>query len=228
MQETSFDSKLAMQAYKELFSDDFQKRDIRVRYSAKFKGLNANVKYSKSFIEFSLSRDWLEFSNDLKKGVFQHLFIKMNPKKEYNKTFSLDLYEKFLANLEKYAKVHSIDSELEESFERINKVYFEGLMEKPNLVWGQKSFRKLGHFEYYTNTVVISSIFKGVPELTDYIMYHELLHKKHGGKKTKSGRTIHHSTAFRKEEALFEDKNAEKKLNNFLRRKKFLGIFRSD
>jgi len=228
MQATNTDSALAKEAYAELFLGEFEQRKIIVKYSGKFKGLNANVKYSSSFIEFSLSRDWMEFSDDLRKGVLQHLFIKMNPKKEYKKTFSLDLYYKFLENLEKYAKVHSVDGELEESYSRINTEYFDGMMEKPNLVWGQKSFRKLGHFEYYTNTVVMSSIFRGHPELTDYIMYHELLHKKHGGKPTKSGRTIHHSTAFRKEEALFKDKDAEKKLNSFLRKKKFLGLLRLD
>lgn len=219
---------LAREALLELFPGIVENRKIIVRFSGKFKSMNANVRYSPSFIEFSLSKNWFEFSDDLRKGVFQHLFIKMFPGKHYVKTFSLDIYYKFLKNLERYAKVEELDPELEESYNRINAVYFEGMIEKPNLVWGQRSFRKLGHFEYYTNTIVISTVFKGYPELTDYIMYHELLHKKHGSKPTKTGRIIHHSSEFKKDEAKFLDKDAEKKLKFFLRKKKLFGLLSFD
>lgn len=225
MSASNTDDVLAREALNELFPGMIENRKIVVRYSSKFKSMNANVRYSSIIIEFSLSRKWIEFSDDLRKGLFQHLFIKMFNLRDYEKTFSLDLYHKFLNNLEKYAKVDSVDKELEESYERINSAYFNGNIEKPNLKWGRRSFRKLGHFEYYTNTVLISLVFKGHPELTDYIMYHELLHKKHGGKATKTGRMIHHSSEFKKDEAKFLDKDAEKKLKFFLRKKKIFGLF---
>lgn len=216
---------LAQEAFYELYSGYEESRRIELSYSAKFKSFNANVKYTQDYILFNLSKDWLEFSDDLKKGLIQHLFIKIFPKRKHNLTLELDLYLKFMDNVGKYAKVEHDDDELSESFNRINSSYFEEFMEKPNLKWGQDAFRKLGHYEYASNTVVISSVFRGEPEYLDYIMHHELLHKKHGNKVTKSGRSIHHSKAFREDEAKYRDKLAEKKLTKFLRRKKIRNVF---
>ncbi len=216
---------LAKTAFNEIYPDLIEEREFIITYSGKFKSLNANVKYNRYKIHFSLSKDWLEYSEEIRKGLIQSLLIKVF-KHKYTKTLELDLYEKFLNNLGKYAKVEKTDPLLEESFERINKKYFFGMMEKPNLVWGQDAFRKLGHYEYASNTILISNIFKNESELLDYIMYHELLHKKHGNKTTKSGRTIHHSKAFREDEKKYHDKDAEKKLNSYIRKIKIRQVFR--
>ncbi|MCF7866363.1 hypothetical protein K9M18_02940, partial [Candidatus Woesearchaeota archaeon] len=168
------------EAYKELFPNYPEIRNIEINYSGKFKSLNANVKYDINRIIFSLSKDWMEYSDDLRKGLIQHLFLKVYPRRRYNKPLALDLYEKFTENLGKYTKVEESDSELVESFDRMNYEYFDGEMEIPNLRWGGKAFTKLGHYEYASNLVVISDIFRNEKELLDYIMYHELLHKKHG------------------------------------------------
>jgi hypothetical protein len=139
----------------------------------------------------------------------------------------MDLYEKFISNLGKYAHIEDeTDNELVESFNRLNKEYFDDLLERPNLIWGQDSFRKLGHYEYATNTIMISNIFKGEPELTDSIMYHEMLHKKQGRRITKTGRSVHHDAKFKKEEALFKDKDAEQKIKAFIKRKRLRNVFR--
>ena len=216
---------LAEQAFKELYLDQYEDREFIITYSGKFKKLNANVKYNQAKIHFSLSKDWLEYSEDIRKGLIQNLLIKVF-KHEYTKTLELDLYEKFLNNLGRYAKVDNNDPILEESYNRINKKYFSDSMDKPNLVWGQDAFRKLGHYEYASNTILVSSIFKKEPELLDYIMYHELLHKKHGNKTTKQGRTMHHTRAFREDERKFSDKDAEKKLNNFIKKTRMRNVFR--
>jgi len=212
---------LAEKAYYGLFPDKLEDRTFEVSYSGKFKDFNANVKYTASYIKFSLSREWLEFSEDLRIGLIQHLLVRVFSRRKYEKTFELDLYLKFMDNVGKYTKVEHDDYELSESYERINAIYFDGFMEKPNLKWGQDAFSKLGHYEYASNTVVISNIFKDEPEQLDYIMHHELLHKKHGNKVTKTGRNIHHSREFKRDEAKYHDKDAEKNLNKFLRRKKF-------
>jgi hypothetical protein len=211
---------LAEEAFQELFPGKAEEREFKISYSAKFKPLNANVKYTSNYIHFYLSRDWQEFSDDLKKGLIQHLLLKIFSKYEYEKTMELDLYKKFVSNLGRYAKVDKTDPELEESFNRVNKEYLDGEMDKPNLVWGADAFRKLGHYEYATNTVLISNVFRGEQELLDYIMYHELLHKKHGHKNT-GKRTIHHTNAFKEEEAKYKAKDIEKKLKSFLRKKRF-------
>lgn len=219
-------SEFAREALRELFPEKKDEREIIIKFSGKFRGFNANVKYSPRQIVFSLGRDWLELSDELKKGVIQHLFVKIFREKNFRKTIEMDLYDKFISNLGRYAHIDEADSELEESFQRVNKEYFEGIIEPPNLVWGQDSVRKLGHYEYATNTIMISSIFKGEPEFTDYIMYHEMLHKKQGRKITHMGRSIHHDSKFKEEEAKFKDKSMERKLKDFVKRKRLKGIFR--
>jgi len=215
---------IARQAYEELYPNHPEDRIFEIKYSSKFKSLNANVRYNATKIMFSLSRDWLEFSDDLKKGLLQHLLTKMFRRK-FTKTRELDLYEKFIANLGKYTKVNSVDDELEESFNRVNNTYFNDMMERPNLEWGQDSFHKLGHYEYASNLIVVSNIFKGQLELLDFIMYHELLHKKHGYKTTQTGRAIHHSREFKEEEKKFAIKDIEKKLSWFVRKKRIMRNF---
>lgn len=219
-------SVFAKEALSELFPDKKEEREIKIKFSGKFKGFNANVKYNQRQIIFSMSRDWLELSDDMKKGIIQHLLVKVFKEKNFRKTMEMDLYEKFVSNLGKYAHVDDSDDELVQSFEKINKEYFEDMLEKPNLIWGQDSVRKLGHYEYATNTIMISNIFRGEPEFIDYIMYHEMLHKKQGRKVTHMGGSIHHDSKFKEEEAKFKDKDMERKLKDFVKRKRLRGIFK--
>ena len=45
-------------------------------------------------------------------------------------------------------------------------------MQTPNLVWGKNSFRKLGSYEYGSDTITISKIFlESDKSLLDYVMY---------------------------------------------------------
>ena len=95
---------------------------------------------------------------------------------------------------------------LEQVFDRVNSSYFSGQVKKPNLVWSKRlTHRKFGHYQWDTDTVMISSTLDraGIPELVlDYVMYHELLHKKLGAKRTKHTRTAH-TREFRQREAEF-------------------------
>ncbi len=211
-------------AFKELYPYKEEKRVMSINYNNRFKSLNSNVKYDNHKIVFSLSKDWLEYSEELRKGLVQSLMVKIHPY-EYEETMAIDLYKKFISNLNRYAKRDKTDPILEEAFKSINKEYFEDLMEQPNLVWGKKAFYKLGHYEHQTDTVLISEIFKEEKELLDYILFHELLHKKHGIKFSKTGRHMHHTKAFRDEEKKFKDKNIEKKLKWFLRKHKLKNAF---
>ncbi|MCF7872440.1 hypothetical protein K9L97_05395 [Candidatus Woesearchaeota archaeon] len=212
-------------AYKGIFPTYSEYRNIEVQYSNKFKSLNANVKYDFNTIIFSLSKDWLEYSEDLRIGLIQHLLLKVYPNRKSSKTTELDLYEKFINNLGKFTKIEDSDEELIESFNRVNEIYFDGFMDVPNLKWGGRAFTKLGHYEYQSNLVVISDIFKDEKELLDYIMYHELLHKKHGYKKTKSGRAMHHTKEFLEDEKKFKVKDIEQKLKWFIRKKRLKKAF---
>jgi hypothetical protein len=96
--------------------------------------------------------------------------------------------------------------DLNEIFARVNAVYFGGLMPKPTLAWNRTpTARKFGHYQPSRDTVMISVTLDAhdVPDhVIDFVMYHELLHKKHGSM-TVNGRRLSHSPAFRADERLF-------------------------
>ena len=73
----------------------------------------------------------------------------------------------------------NIDFDLKRSFDRINNQYFYDQIEIPNLCWGHFSKRKFATYDYQTDTIKFSKILQNQNiELIDYVMYHELLHKK--------------------------------------------------
>lgn len=112
--------------------------------------------------------------------------------------------------------------DLEESFQRVNLTYFGGRMERPLLGWNQTpTFNKFGHYQPARDSVMIS-VSLDHPEvsvqLLDYVMYHELLHKKHGAILV-NGRRLAHSPAFRNDERQYIGwEKAEQELTRLARR----------
>ncbi len=214
---------IAETALSELFPEISEKRRIIVKYSLAFNSFNANVKYNYEKIEFRLSHKWKDVDEDIVKGLLQSLFVKMYGKKA--KTINIELYSSFLKKLSNYTRQEKSDPVLEESFNRVNEKYFQGFMARPNLAWGSASTRKLGSYEYTTDTIVISTIFRNEQELLDYVMYHELLHKKLKFY-DKNGRSFHHTREFRELEKKFENPGIEKALENYLKKHRLKKIFR--
>ena len=109
-------------------------------------------------------------------------------------------------------------------FARINRQYFESQLEQPRLVWSaRKSIPPVRNiparcrYHHYQQTAWIG---RDIPEyLVEYVMYHEMLHKKIGLKEV-NGRRYAHTKAFRDAEKQFNQyKEAEafiKKLNQFI------------
>lgn len=97
--------------------------------------------------------------------------------------------------------------DLEEVFKRVNKRYFRDRVEMPVLTWNKIiTHRKFGHYVPATDTVMISIALdvKDVPPyVIDYVMYHEMLHKKLGVKVV-NGRQIAHTPEFRAQEKRFK------------------------
>jgi len=98
---------------------------------------------------------------------------------------------------------------LEASFERVNAMYFEGEMVRPRrLRWSQApTIATFGHYHFGSDELVLSASLDDpdVPAfVVDFVMYHELLHKKHGVQVV-DGRRIMHPRAFRRDEARFEE-----------------------
>ena len=215
---------LIEEAFHELYSEKTLDYNTKLIYSGKFKPYNANASRSITTLTIKLSRKWQKISKDIQIGLIQTLLAKIFKGKK--RTFNMDLYNNFIKNLHIAIPKEKTDPTLEESFKRVNKRYFYELVEQPNLRWGNASVRKLGSYDFQSDEIVISSIFKGAPcELLDYIMYHEALHKKYKFY-TKSGRSYHHTTRFRKEEKSFENQTQiEKELAKFCRKSKIKRFF---
>jgi hypothetical protein len=96
--------------------------------------------------------------------------------------------------------------DLAAAFARVNQACFGGTMDRPRLTWSRAlTSRKFGHYDRASDTVMVSSTLDhaSVPEfVVDFIVYHELLHKKHGID-WRSGQARAHTAAFREEERRF-------------------------
>lgn len=220
---------IAEEAFSLLYPEKGQEHDISVRYNNKFRPYNANVRIRGKDLVFNLSKKWKPVSKEMQIGLIQALMLKIF--KDKKETTNIDLYNIFMKKIHIAVPKTESDPILEESFNRVNETYFYGLIEKPNLVWGNHSIRKLGSYEYGSDTINISRVFQDKEEnFLDYIMYHEVLHKKHKFY-SKNGRNYHHTRLFKQKEREFKgSKEIEKKLNRILRtpqRKRLFGsIFR--
>ena len=195
----------------------------KIKYSRAFKGYNANIKLYNNLLEVRLSKKWFNINKEIKIGLIQILLIKLFKKEK--KTINIDLYHNFIKNI--HIAIPKIKSHplLESSFNRVNHKYFSDLIDKPNLEFN-KSVNKLGSYEYGSDTITISKYLKEVPKGTlDYVMYHEMLHKKF--KFNSSGiKTNHHTKKFKEEEKKFENnKNIEKELKMLVTNNQKKGIF---
>lgn len=110
---------------------------------------------------------------------------------------------------------------LAESFERVNRSYFNGSMNRPRLAWSQTfTFRKFGHYDRTHDTVMVSMSLdrEDVPEyVIDFIVYHELLHKKLGIRWS-NGRSFNHTSDFIRREKQFRQYHESKAILNKLAR----------
>lgn len=204
-------------AYKELYPENPLLKDCVLKYSGRFRGFNANVRMTSAELIVNMSRQWKTVSPDIQKGLIQELLVRVFKNKK--QTLHMDLYHHFIKSMSKVAPKTRTHPVLEESFERVNNAFFTGMIEKPNLKIGN-GVNRLGTYEYATDTVSISKILLEHPELLDYVMYHELLHKKHQYK-SNSGRHTHHTHAFRKEEQKFPNADIlEGELNKLVRKNK--------
>lgn len=95
---------------------------------------------------------------------------------------------------------------LEKMFAKLNRKYFDSLLEKPTLTWSQRKTKSiLGHHDRVYDTITISKSLDSaqVPEwFVEYILYHEMLHIKHAARMI-NGRRYYHTTAFRLDERRF-------------------------
>ena len=202
------------------FEDLFPEKNIgdfnfTVNYNDRFKPYNANVKYTRNSFVFNLSKKWKSVSREIQVGLLQELLLKVFKTKK--STFNIDLYNNFMKKIHIAAPKTRIDSFLEGSFDRINEKYFLGMVEKPNLVW-HSSIRRLGSYEYGSDTISISKVLENDLNALDYVMHHEMLHKKLKFD-SRNGSCRHHTKTFREMERRFENSHEmEERLKSITRR----------
>lgn len=211
---------LVKEAFQQLYPDKDLGCSVSLKYSGKFKPYNANVKMHKNSLMFNLSKEWKKVSKEIQIGLLQELLTKVLRDKK--KTINIELYNLFMKNVHLAVPKTKTDATLEESFNRINEAYFSGMLDKPNLQWGNCSASKLGSYEYGSDTITISAIFKDKPpEIIDYVMHHEMLHKKFKFQ-SRNGRNLHHSNEFKRMEAKFENRDLiEKEISRLAGKHRF-------
>ncbi|MEM2121121.1 MAG: hypothetical protein QXU20_00470 [Candidatus Woesearchaeota archaeon] len=220
------DEEFLKKAFEELFSEKPNKYNIvfRVDYRS-LKGFNAYAilrqDLNKKTVTFVLSKKWEDINLMIKKGLVQSLMARLLSKKlglKPKTTTSVSVYNNFLKSMHLSINKTKTESKLEESFNRVNKKYFNELIEKPNLRFGRESYRVLAHYNLQTDTITVSNIFREADDdILDFLIYHELLHKiiKFNG----NFKRFYHTRKFGKKEKEFENYDIiNKKLNNYVKK----------
>lgn len=96
--------------------------------------------------------------------------------------------------------------DLDEMFDRLNRRYFEGKLDKPGLGWSLRPSRRLlGHYDAAHHTIVLSRVLdaeRAPRYAAEYVLYHEMLHVKHPAEYRNERRCVH-TREFKEEERRF-------------------------
>lgn len=215
------DHELMENAYKEVYDVKNNKFKFKTKYTKRMKEYSANIKYfqTQRKIIYTFGYGWHGISGDIKQGLMENLLIKLfinsrNNKPSKKKTLNMGLYDTFLNKLRRSTVANFTDPVLERAFHKVNSVYFDNMLEIPNLKWGKESTTRVGSYDYTANQITISSALKDDSELYEYVLYHEMLHQKFGAGKTSSGRRIVHNKEFREAEHKYPNyEELEKRLS---------------
>jgi hypothetical protein len=113
--------------------------------------------------------------------------------------------------------------DLDGMFDELNARFFAGGLEKPNLGWSRKAWRRqFGSFDAGPNQILLNHRMDRpeVPRyVVEYVLYHEMLHVKHPTRKSGCN-LISHSPEFRAEEKLFPEFDRARKALDVLARKR--------
>jgi len=207
---------LIQESFIRLFPDKPFSYQTEIEYNRRLSDFNANIIKRKEIIHLHLNLQWKDIDDEIKIGLIQHLLLKVFKSKKRT-TSNIELYNNFIKNiplLTEKTKTHPV---LEDSFKRVNEQFFQNELEPTNLTWGQDSFRKLASYNFHSDTITVSTIFKeSRQEVRDYLMYHEMLHKHHKFR-SKNGRSAFHTREFRKDEQSYPNyKLIEKEIEGII------------
>jgi len=207
---------LIIEAYRRLFPEKEFSYHPEIEYNHRLSPFNGNIRLHHNTIRVNLNLQWKDIDDEIKIGLIQTLLVKILRQKVSSP--NIDLYHHFIKNIPLFAPKNKTDAVLEQSFKRVNDQFFFNRMELPNLKWGQSSFRKLASYNFHDDTVTVSTLFQTArPEMIDYLMYHELLHKHHKFSH-RNGRSSYHSPAFKADEARYpQQEKVEEEINSLIR-----------
>src|SRR3989338_9587043 len=210
---------LIQASYQRLFPDTELPYQTVMEYNRRLADFNANIRLHKNTLSLHLNLQWKDIDEEIKIGLVQNLLLRVL-KKKIN-TLNIDLYHNFIRNIPTLMPKTRNDAVLESSFQRINSQFFQNQVEQPNLQWGQDSFRKLASYNFHDDTITVSSVFTdSKPEILDFLMYHEMLHKSHKFSH-RNGRSSFHSPEFKEAEHAYpEHEHIEKEINAIIRQKR--------
>ena len=143
------------------------------------------VRWYKNSTLIQLPTPMICFDKEAFQLLAEQVFHKSPNKQQVLSTMLSESYQQILSELDLLSGVveqtKGIYYDLAASFDRVNAKYFNGNISRPRLVWSHTfTLRKFGHYDRTRDTVMVSMSLdkKDVPEyVTDFIMYHELLHK---------------------------------------------------
>ncbi len=98
--------------------------------------------------------------------------------------------------------------DLEKLFEQLNASYFEGRLNRPNIGWSARSWRRqFGCYDPGPNQILLNRRMDrpGIPQfVVEYVLFHEMLHVKHPTRRSGCS-LVSHSREFREEEKRFAE-----------------------
>lgn len=206
-------------SYQRLFPDKEFPYHTHIEYNRRLADFNANIRLHQNTVSLHLNLQWKDIDEEIKIGLVQHLLCRVLKKKV--NTPNIELYHNFIKNIPTLTPKTRNDDVLEVSFQRVNQQFFHHQIEQPNLQWGQDSFRKLASYNFHNDTITVSTVFtEAKPELLDFLMYHEMLHKHHKFKH-RNGRSSFHSPEFKEAEQAYPNhKQIEREMNALIRQKR--------
>ncbi len=212
---------LIQESYQRLFPEKPFSYQTELEYNRRLGDFNANIQMRWNLIKINLNLQWKDIDEEIKIGLIQNLLLKVFQKRKKISTPNIELYNNFIKQIPVLTPKTRSDPMLEDSFHRINEKFFETNIEQPNLKWGTDSRRKLACYNFHNDTITVSTLFEDArPEILDYLMYHELLHKYHQFEQ-KNGRSSYHSPKFKRDEAKYpEFKLIEKEIETIIKTKK--------
>jgi hypothetical protein len=111
--------------------------------------------------------------------------------------------------------------DLENLFEELNRKYFAGQLQRPNIGWSLRSWRRqFGCYDPGPNQILLNRRMDrpGVPQCAvEYVLYHEMLHVKHPTRRSGCS-LVSHSPQFRAEEKLFSEFERARRILDHLAR----------